>query len=50
LTLYGVEIRYPDDFYLPTQEEAECCAQLALAAREFVREKLQQAGLEDSTT
>ena len=46
LTMYGVEIRYPDDFYLPTREEAEHCATTALAVREFVRERLKQAGLD----
>jgi HEPN domain-containing protein len=40
LTIYGVEIRYPDDFYMPTQEEAESSIQIALFVHEFVRAKL----------
>ncbi len=40
LTVYGVEIRYPDDFYMPTREEAQRCVEIALAARDFIREKL----------
>ncbi len=44
LTIYGVEIRYPDDFYMPSLEEARKCVELALKAREFVRIKLQEKG------
>ncbi len=40
LTIYGVEIRYPDDFYMPTREEAESSIQIALAVRKFVLAKL----------
>ena len=40
LTVYGVEIRYPDDFYMPSREEAQHCVEIALAVRDFVREKL----------
>ncbi|HEY74875.1 MAG TPA: HEPN domain-containing protein [Thermoflexia bacterium] len=40
LTVYGVEIRYPDDFYMPSCEEAQHCVEIALAVRDFVREKL----------
>jgi HEPN domain-containing protein len=40
LTIYGVEIRYPDDFYMPTREETESSIQIALAVREFVLAKL----------
>jgi HEPN domain-containing protein len=40
LTIYGVEIRYPDDFYMPTQKETKASIQIALAAREFVQAKL----------
>jgi HEPN domain-containing protein len=40
LTIYGVEIRYPDDFYMPTRQEAETCVQIALVVRDFVRAKL----------
>ncbi len=40
LTFFGVEIRYPDDFYMPARDEAERCVEIALATREFVRGKL----------
>jgi HEPN domain-containing protein len=40
LTIYGVEIRYPDDFYMPAREEAETSIQIALVVREFVLTKL----------
>ncbi len=46
LTIYGVEVRYPDDFYLPTSEGARVCVEIALAAREFLSNKLRRAGLE----
>ena len=35
-----------DNFYLPTPDEAEEIACIALAAREFVRARLRQAGLD----
>jgi hypothetical protein len=44
LTVYGIEIRYPDDFYIPTRVEADTALGLALTARDFVRKKLKQAG------
>ena len=44
LTIYGVEIRYPDDFYMPAREEAETSIEIALFVREFVRAKLFGAG------
>lgn len=40
LTIYGIEIRYPDDFYMPTEEEAESSIQIALFVQEFVQAKL----------
>ena len=40
LTIYGVEIRYPDDFYMPSRNEAESSIEIALFAHEFVRAKL----------
>ncbi|NPV59878.1 MAG: HEPN domain-containing protein [Actinobacteria bacterium] len=40
LTVYGVEIRYPDDFYMPTVEEAHRCVLLATSSRDFIRGKL----------
>lgn len=40
LSLYAVEVRYPDDFYTPTLEEAEEAYKIALSVRDFVRKKL----------
>ncbi len=40
LTIYGVEIRYPDDFYMPSHEETESSIQSALFTYEFTRAKL----------
>jgi HEPN domain-containing protein len=40
LTIYGVEVRYPDDFYMPTHEEADKALQVALSVREFVQTRL----------
>jgi len=45
LTIYAVEVRYPDDFYTPTFEETEEAYKIALSVRDFVRAKL---GLKDS--
>ena len=42
LTIYGVEIRYPDDFYMPTQEETKASIQITLTVRDFVQAKLLQ--------
>jgi len=44
LSLYGVEVRYADDFYLPTLEEAEQSVKIAQTVRSFVRDKLAQSG------
>lgn len=46
LTIYGVEIRYADDFYLPTPEEAQESVAIAQAVRQFVRAKLSASGLD----
>jgi HEPN domain-containing protein len=40
LTIYGVSIRYPDDFYVPTTEEAEKALRIARSARDFVKDAL----------
>ena len=36
LTPYAVEIRYPDDFYMPTKQEAEESLAIATEIRDFV--------------
>jgi len=48
LTVYGTEVRYPDNFYMPSLEEAEESLRLALLAREFVRARLKERGVVDS--
>lgn len=40
LTDYAVEIRYPDDFYTPSFEEAKTAFDLALKINTFVKNKL----------
>jgi HEPN domain-containing protein len=40
LTDYAVEIRYPGEWYEPTNEEAKEAYELALEVKEFVWEKL----------
>lgn len=40
LTFYAVEVRYPDEFYIPTIEEAKECSEIAAKIKEFVFFKL----------
>ena len=40
LSFYAVEVRYPDDFYIPTEQEAKECTEIARKVKEFVFEKL----------
>ena len=40
LSQYAVEIRYPDDFYLPTIKEANECVKLAVELKDFILKKL----------
>ena len=40
LTIYVVEIRYPDDFYMPTRDETKECIQIATDVKKFITEKL----------
>jgi HEPN domain-containing protein len=44
LTLYAVDIRYPDDFYTPTYEEAKEAIEIAEAVKNFIIDKLKEAG------
>ena len=41
LNRYAVEVRYPDEFYLPTVAETETALQIARRVRAFCREKLE---------
>lgn len=45
LTLFATELRYPDDFYMPSIDETHEAIQQAEMVRLFVREKLRTAGL-----
>ena len=47
LTSYAVEFRYPDDYYMPTIEEAEEAYNTALFVKDFVIERLQESGYSD---
>jgi HEPN domain-containing protein len=40
LTMYAVDIRYPDDFYMPTLKEAEESIKIAIKAKNFIGKKL----------
>ena len=40
LTIYASEIRYPDDFHMPTRDEAKECIQIATEVKNFIAEKL----------
>lgn len=41
---FNIEVRYPDDFYIPTIEEARESIELAEKAKEFVLKKLLDSG------
>lgn len=45
LSIYAVEIRYPDDFYIPTIEEAKESIDLAEKTKAFIIDKLKEKGL-----
>jgi len=40
LSFYAVEVRYPDEFYIPSIDEAKECLGIARKVREFVTKKL----------
>lgn len=46
LTLYATELRYPDDFYMPSLDEAREAIRQAETVRGFVLERLRFAGLD----
>ncbi|MBU2446153.1 MAG: HEPN domain-containing protein [Bacteroidetes bacterium] len=45
LTEYAVEIRYSEEFYFPSLEEAEEAIEIARKVKEFVRIKLEESGM-----
>lgn len=40
LTPYAVEIRYPDDFYMPSEEEAREAYKIASEIKNFIKQKI----------
>ena len=40
LTEFGVDIRYPEEFYIPSEEEARECLEICGKVRDFVKGKL----------
>ncbi|PKP60683.1 MAG: DNA-binding protein [Candidatus Altiarchaeales archaeon HGW-Altiarchaeales-1] len=40
LTYYAVEIRYPDEFYIPSIEETRECFEIASKVKDFVFHKM----------
>ena len=42
LTFYAVEVRYPDDFYLPSIDEAREALTQAINLKEFILKKLER--------
>jgi HEPN domain-containing protein len=43
LSIYAVDTRYPDDFYMPTFEEAQSAIRLAETVKEFVAARIRSA-------
>jgi HEPN domain-containing protein len=39
LSFYAVEVRYPDEFYIPSIDEAKECLMIARKVKEFVTKK-----------
>jgi hypothetical protein len=37
---YAIEVRYPDEFYIPSIEEAKECFEIATKVKEFILIKL----------
>jgi HEPN domain-containing protein len=40
LSFYAVEVRYPDEFYIPSVEEAKECFRIASTVRESMMKEL----------
>jgi len=40
LNIYAVEVRYPEDFFMPSVEESKECYQLAIEVKRFIFDKL----------
>jgi HEPN domain-containing protein len=46
LTRYAVDIRYPDEFYIPSIEEAKEALEIAKKVRNFIIRKLKEIGFD----
>lgn len=44
LTVYATELRYPDDFYIPTIEETKEALEIVEKAKDFIIKKLKEKG------
>jgi len=44
LTRYAVEVRYPDEFYIPSLEEAKESIEIAKNSKEFILNKIREYG------
>jgi len=44
LSVYAVDTRYPDDFYMPTMAESNDAVTVAEQVRDFVRNKISRNG------
>ena len=40
LTPYGIEIRYPDDFYMPSLEETRKAVEITKKSIEFIKSRM----------
>jgi HEPN domain-containing protein len=49
LTRYAVDIRYPDEFYIPSIEEAKEALEIAKKVRNFIIRKLKEIGFDYKT-
>ncbi len=45
LNRYAVELRYPEDFYIPTIEEAKESIEIAKKVKEFVLKEIEKYGI-----
>lgn len=45
LTPYSVDVRYADNFYFPTEDEATEAAEMARSAEIFILQKFREAGV-----
>jgi HEPN domain-containing protein len=49
LTRYAVDVRYPDEFYIPSIEEAKEALEIAKKVRNFIIRKLKEIGFDYKT-